>query len=483
MSDRTVAFKGGIWTGISTIVTMSTQILRLVILTRFLEKSDFGIVSITNMVIGLCLTFTDLGFASVIMYKKELSKEEFSSLYWIQFAFFAFVYFVVFILAIPISAFYKEPLLALLIPISALSIIGQAVGKLYDSVLLKRYMFKSLTFRNIISNILSLLLALILAVKGFGVYSLVYSTLFQIVFFNVWNLISGYKYQRLGFTLNIKPVIPLIRMGLYQTGTHILDYLSGKMDVIIMGKLLGTELLGVYDLAKELVIKFVSLIRTVVSKVALPILTNNNNDDEVVKKRFLSITKVVAYICIPTCITVSIYSELIVKILYGDKYFEAIPVVAILALTSMCGSIASFFDMLGVAKGRTDLNFKQTINRIIVTTPIIVVTSYLGLMAVVWGQVLITVIALTLFWKTVLMNTYPMPFRLYLSQFSNYLKVFVLIGVAMRLLMWINPISIVPNWYVQQAIFISVYIVLTIVCIKYFLRDEFAYMKGLIIKK
>lgn len=478
MNDRVLAVKGGIWTGISTLVTMSTQIIRLIILTRFLEKSDFGIVSITNMIIGLCVTFTDLGFASVIMYKKELSKEEFSSLYWIQFFFFIIIYFIVFVFAKPISALYKEPLLAALIPISALSVIGQALGKLYDSVLLKKYLFKSLTFRNIISNILSLFLAWILAAKEYGVYSLVYSTLFQVLFLNIWNLISGYKIQKLGFSFNIKPVVPLIKMGLYQSGTQILDYLSVKMDIIIMGRLLGMELLGVYDLAKELVVKFVTLIRTVVSRVALPILSNNNNDDEIVKQRFLSITKVIAYICIPICISVALFSELIVKIVYGEKYIEAVPVVSIFAIITMCSSIASFFDMLGVAKGCTNLNFKQTINRIIITTPIMIITCLFGLMPVVWGQVLITFISLTLFWRTVLMHTYPMPFKLYFSQFSRYLIAFVIVGFVQCILMWINPLSFVDNWYVQQIIYIFIYILLVVLSGYYYLYEEFNYIKS-----
>lgn len=482
MSDRAIAVKGGIWTGLSTIVTMLTQILRLVILTRFLEKSDFGIVSITNMVIGLCVTFTDLGFASAIMYKKEMSKEEFSSLYWIQFLLFSIIYIFVFLLAKPISIFYKEPLLAILIPIAALSIFGQGIGKLYDSLLLKKYLFKNLAFRNIFSNVASLVLAWLLAIKGYGVYSLIYSTLFQIIFYNIWNFLSGYRIQKICFSIRLKTVIPLIKIGLFQTGTNILDFLSGKMDVMIMGRLLGTELLGVYDLAKELVVKFVSLIRTIVSKVALPILANNNNDDEVVKQRFLSITKVVAYICIPICITLSLYSELIVRVLYGDKYIEAVPVVSIFAILTMCGSIASFFDMLGIAKGRTDLNFKQTINKMIVTTPIIIISCKFGLMAVVCGQVLITAISLFLFWRTVLMQTYPMPFKLYFSQFSRYLIVFAIVAIIIGIIMWINPLSFIGYWYIQQVIYAVIYIIVLLISAKMCLREELIYIKGFLIR-
>ena len=83
-NDKSIALKGGLWTSISTAVTVLTAFARLMILTRFLEKSDFGLVSIVNTVIGLCITFTDLGFASAIMYKKDISQKEYSTLFWMQ---------------------------------------------------------------------------------------------------------------------------------------------------------------------------------------------------------------------------------------------------------------------------------------------------------------------------------------------------------------------------------------------------------------
>ena len=69
---------------ISTFTTASVAVLRLSILTRFLEKSDFGLVALLTMVLGLTQTFADLGFSSAMMHKKKLSTQEFSSLYWIQ---------------------------------------------------------------------------------------------------------------------------------------------------------------------------------------------------------------------------------------------------------------------------------------------------------------------------------------------------------------------------------------------------------------
>lgn len=84
MNIKQQAIFGAKWTTISTLTTAVIQVLRLSILARFLDKSDFGIVAILTFVLGLTNTFADLGFSAAIMHKQELSRNEFASLYWIQ---------------------------------------------------------------------------------------------------------------------------------------------------------------------------------------------------------------------------------------------------------------------------------------------------------------------------------------------------------------------------------------------------------------
>ena len=86
-----------------------------------------------------------------------------------------------------------------------------------------------------------------MAIMGCGVYTLVLSTLFATAFLSVWNFVLGQKHIRLQFYCSVKEILPLIKIGLYQTGTQIVDYLCTKLDVLIIGKLLGMEVLGLYN--------------------------------------------------------------------------------------------------------------------------------------------------------------------------------------------------------------------------------------------
>lgn len=473
--DRSIAIKGVKWTSVSTVATVITQFVRIMILTRFLEKSDFGIVSIVNAIIGLCITFTDLGFSSVIMYKNHISSKEFSTLFWVQLMAFGILYLVLWCLSSLVASFYDEEKLITLIPLAALTVIFQALGKLYDTVLQKQFQFKTIAFRNIFSNILSLFVAVVLAWIGFGVYSLIFSTLIYAFILNSWNFIYGQKVQKIFFYCKPKDIIVLIKIGVFQTGTRILDFISDKIDVMIIGKLLGTETLGVYDLSKTLVNKMVDLVRTVISKVALPILSNSNNNDDVVRSRFLVMTKVVAYIVIPIGVVIALFSREILWIVYGGDYTGAFIIVTVFAFISIINSICSFFDMLGVAKGRTDLNFYNTIVRIVITIPIVCITSLFSIEIVAYGQLVATFLQSIIFWMIVVNHTYPISFIYYFSYFSKWL--FIQLGCFAVIMPFMNiEHSLILNLCIKAIL----YIVIVAVSLFCFMRNDIAYFRKII---
>lgn len=477
-SDKTIALKGGVWTTASTAVTVLTQFARIMILTRFLEKSDFGLVSIINTVIGLCITFTDLGFSSAIMYKKDITQKEYSTLFWLQLMIFGLLYLILWYLSPWVAAFYDESQLSTLIPFAALTVVFQAFGKLYDTVLQKDYQFKTIALRNISTNVFSLIIAVILAWKGFGVYSLILSTLAYAVILNSWNFISGMRVQKVVFYCNPKEVIELLKIGVFQTGTRILDFISNKVDVMIIGKLLGTETLGIYDLAKSLVNTMVDLVRTIISKVALPILSNSNNDDNAVKSRFLVMTKVVAYMVIPIGVILAIFSKEILWIVYGRAYIDASIIVVVFAFIAILNSICSFFDMLGVAKGRTDLNFYNTVVRVVITTPIVYMTSLISIKAVVYGQLVATILQSIVFWRIVVNHTYPLSFIYYFSHFSKWLFIQVSCFVIMELFMSVTNIEsqLILSLFVKTIM----YTLIVITSVSFFMKDDIIYFKNLI---
>lgn len=393
---------GTAWTTLSTVVTSIVQILRLSILSRFLPVADFGVVAILTLVLGLTNTFADLGFSAAIMHKEGLNRNEFSSLYWIQFTIYGIIYILTLSISPYVANFYNEELLSSLIPIIMLELLFYGIGKLYDTLLQKELQFRIMAIRNIVSALCSIIVAIVLAYSGAGIYSLVISTVFHALMLNVWNVITGQKYIKIKLAYDVKSNINLIKIGIYQTGTQILDYLSTRIDILILGKILGATDLGIYNLAKELVSKLYSLINGIVNKVILPYFAKWQNDINRVQDNYSKLLRILSAINYFGYLIMCIAAKPLTLIIYGEEYLAVAPILAILSIWGMLTCVGNPVGNIVVAFGRTDLSFKYTLVRIAIYVPIIYYLSRVGLTAISIGQIFLGFISLELTWLMIL---------------------------------------------------------------------------------
>lgn len=392
MDNKKIVISGAKWMSFSTIATSLVVILRLSILAHFLEKSDFGIVAILTFIHGLTIMFSDMGFATVVLHKQNLSKEEFSSLFWIQMSVYAVLYLFIICFTHPIAVFYSEPLLHILLPLSLIDLFFTAFGKLYEAVLQKNFKFRTIAIRNVTSNVLSLILAVIMAIMGYGVYTLVISTLFASLFLAFWNFLIGQKHIRLQLHCSIKEVLPLVKIGLYQTGTSIVDYFCSKFDVLIIGKFLGMEALGVYNLSKELIYRFILGVNTIVNKVMSPVFSKMQSDVDALRSSYCATLSKLTSLTFAALTLIAVLSTPIVSVLYGSSYQEAGLLVALFACVAMGVAVGNPVSSIIIASGRTELTFKYVWLRALYTAPCIYICSRYSIYIVVIGQILLMVL-------------------------------------------------------------------------------------------
>lgn len=435
---------------ISTIVTSVVGILRLSILARFLDKSDFGIVAVLTFILGLTSMFSDMGFATVIMHKQDIDRRQFSSLFWIQLAVYSVLYLVIVCFTHPIAVFYDEPILHYLIPLSLLDLLFIGFGKLYETVLQKNFEFKILAVRNIVSCILSLILAVAMAAMGFGVYTLVISTLFATAFLGIWNFVLGQKHIKLQFTCSVKENIPLIKIGLYQTGTQIVDYLCTKLDVLIIGKFLGMDALGLYNLSKEFIFKFIQIINSIANKVLAPAFAKIQDEKERMCNSYCQVMQGLTALTFPVLAMIAILNVQVIDILYGSGYEDAGLLTAILSFAAVGTAIGNPVRNIIVATGRTDLTFKYVWVRSVFTIPCVFICSMYSIQMVAWGQVILSFIDYYLQWRMEIKPSINLSFKTLTNSFIRQGSISLIIGAIGYLIVSRNPLFI--NTTILQAI-------------------------------
>lgn len=370
------------WTTVSTVTNGLVQILRLSILSRFLSQEDFGIVAILTFILGLTQVFSDMGFSAAVMSQKKIEIRNFLSLYWLQFWVFVIMMVSVSLCSPFIANYYKSPILLQLIPIMMSELFFVSLGKLYDTVLQKNMEFRTIAIRNMVTASFSLLVAVVLAIQGFGVYSLVLSTVTQTALVNIWNLKSGQNHYRLSFQkVEFKEAKALMKVGYYQMGSQIVDYFASKLDIIIISGTLGVGALGLYNLSKELILKFVIVINTILNKVMLPILTKCQDDMNELKRVFVLCLKNTFILNAPIIGFVILFCENIVILFYGKAFLEAVPIVQILAVWSLFVVIGQPNGLLAIATKKTNLSFWYTIVRLLIMYALLISFGRISLLA------------------------------------------------------------------------------------------------------
>ncbi len=458
--NKTIFFGLG-WTTLSTVTTGVVQLLRLSILTRFVSKEAFGIVAILTMVLGLTRVFSDLGFSASVMSQKDLDRKSFLSLYWLQFIVFNVVMVIVSLCSPFIAGHYNEQSLEILIPIIMSEMFFLSLGKLYDTILQKHMQFRVIAIRNIVAAFISLVVAVLMAWWGCGVYSLVISTVLQAVIINLWNLYAGQwqfplSLQRIDF----KAARSLMNVGFFQMGTQIVDYVASRLDVLVIGEFLGMEALGVYNLTKELVLKFVVVVNSIVNKVMLPVLSLKQSNLAELKSTFRSFINKLSVINTPIVGFVIIFSMSILRILYGDKYMDASITVKVMAVWSLFVVLGQPNSLLAIATKKTNVSFAYTIMRFVIMATMLISFARHTLEGAAITMLVTYMIMFFVNWYMLPRKVIGMGFREYIAQFFKSCM-----GTACAVLVAIGTRHIIPHmlpglgYYGIEAICLVVYAV------------------------
>jgi len=392
--------KGVVWTTASTVVRSVVSLLQVAILTRFLEKSDFGIVAIASLFLGFTQIFLDLGISAGIMHKQDTTPKQYSSLFWLNIIMGVLLTAILCACSPLVAKAYKEPELVKIISLLSFTIFFSALGSQHRTIQQKKMRFKYISLVEIITAVLSLALAVVLAYKQYGVYSLVYANLFHTASAGLIFLGIGLYHDRnISFHFKLSETYDYLKIGVFSIGSQVLDYFSRELDILIISATLGKEVTGVYSLCKKLVMAIYGAVNPILTKVITPIFALIQKEKDRVRQLYYDIVESLALINMPIYCLIAIFATGILKYLYGDQYIDGALVLAFISLTYGVNTTGNPVGSLQIAMGRTDSGFYWTICRIIFTSIAIYIGAQFDINAIALSMLILNFVVNPVFWR------------------------------------------------------------------------------------
>lgn len=420
MSLKQIAFKGVKWTALSSVFAVGIQLLQVVVLSRYLDKRDFGLMAMALFVINFSQIFMDLGISNVIIQKRDINSLQLSTFYWLNILIGGIIYGFIALLAPFISWFYKEPELIPILHLVGVTFLIMPLGQQFDVLMQKIFHFKPISIITICSKTGGFVLSIIMAVRGFGVFSIVYGNIFNAVLNSTLMMLVGLKYYKpkLAFSFGAIRGKGFFSFGGFQMGAKIVYSLTMQIDTLFIGKVLGMDALGMYNIAKMIATRPAMVISMVSSKVSFPVFAQLQNDIEKLKDAFLKFLHLLAASNAPIYTIIIVFAKPLIEILFSTQWIEVVPCVRWLALASCLNSIWNAVAILLLAQGKAKVDFFGNLILVIFIPISVLLGQRYGLTGIAMVLSLARLFFLILSWRIFIRKGLPnCRFNIYLSSF------------------------------------------------------------------
>lgn len=369
MELKTLALKSILWEGSGKVVRQTYSWIIMILLARLLNPSVFGIMAMASMIIALGELINDAGFGVAVVQKEKLDEYDLSTSFFCS-LFIGFSIFLIIYLTTPaISSYFNKPQLNDILKFLSILFILGALRVVHLSLLKRELKFGIIVKCSIRSEFISGIISLLLAYLGYGVWSLVYGAFIREALFTIQIIINSHWKPK--FVFSFDRLHGLVKFSLPVTGNRILWYFNQHFDILIIGKFLGDNILGIYRIAFVLGRAPLKKIWAMVSRVMLPIFSKLQTDNVRIRKYYFASVKYLALIIVPSSIGLFIMAEEFVLLFLKEKWLPIlIPLRVFLMLTIIECLVLSVAPVLN-ARGKPILNLIISMIRTIVVIPAI----------------------------------------------------------------------------------------------------------------
>lgn len=386
MSLKKQAISGVFWSSIQLFGTQGVSFLVSVILARLLMPSEFGLIAMLGIFMGVGTVLISGGLTQSLIRTQDADEEDFATVFYFNLAGSVLIYIIIFLCAPFIAKFYNQELLVLIIRVYAITFIINAFGAIQLTRLNKMMDFKTQMKISIPSTILSGITGITLAYMEFGVWSLVWSGIVQALagaiqlwYWSQWKPLWVFSKEKFNHHFHF---------GAKLMFSGLLDVIFTNAYTIIIGRFFAPAQVGFYNRADTLQMLPVGTISSVVSKVTYPLFSSIQNDDIRLKSVYQRIMQMVIFLVAPTLILMAVLAEPLFRFLFTERWLPAVPYFQILCFNGILYPIHSYNLQILNVKGRSDLFLRLEVVKKLMVVVILVISFQFGIYGLLYGSVI-----------------------------------------------------------------------------------------------
>jgi lipopolysaccharide exporter len=351
------------WMTASRVILEGARFLRLFILARLLNASDFGLSGVALFVLATVEMFSELGFSAALVRTTNDVSEYVDTVFWTQLARCVLQATVVYAIAPALCGWMHAPDAVLLVRVSALWLVLRGFVSPGQILATRELQFEKIFAMNVTEAVIAVVSS---AVFGFWLRS-AWAIIAAMLAAQLAATISSYWVApfRPRFHFNLARFRELSAFGRWVTASNAVIFLSMEADKFLVSRYFGSTSLGFYSLAA----KIASIPRVIsselVARVAMPMFAKMQNDREKLRRTYQTVETGMICVAGGIAVTVAILAYPTVHFILGAKWAPVVGFLFILPFSEAIRSVTIVGGELFYACDRPHFRFYLNILRFV----------------------------------------------------------------------------------------------------------------------
>jgi O-antigen/teichoic acid export membrane protein len=387
------------WAMMRQVVTGLVSSAGVLAYTRLLQPEDLGAFGLAFLVFSGLFLLVQAPIRDAVVYFQDRRDGRASKIeshadaaFWLLLGFSVVAVALVMIFAGPLGRFYESPLAAGLTRAMAVTFFFQGVAVVPAALLLKHFRF---AIHEGLQTVYFLILFagwVILAVSGYGPWSLVIAPLAGSVFWSVATWIA------VRFRPALRPgraaYRDILRFSRSLFGSKLITYLKLNVDNAAVGTL-GEASLGVYGFGEDQSAFAVIGVGAPVAQIALPVMAAVQDRLEKLRQIYLDMLRLTATLSTPMQIGAIVLADLGISLAFGEQWTGAVPVFRAYLAFRLVDTLLEISNSAISAIGRPDVRFVVDLAQL----PFFIAGTWFGLqvlggiIGVAWSLAIVRIVA------------------------------------------------------------------------------------------
>lgn len=327
-----------------------------ILLARMLTPADFGLVALAAVITSFAGLLVTAGLTDYLIRVRELRRELVDSAFLFSITVGASLTVLLFVLAPVLGQALGDPRLTPVLRGLAPLFVISGLFSVPQALTVRALRFARLNVAYAVGALISSVAALTVVLLGFGVWGLVAQVLVEALCSGL--LIWRAAGLRPGRAWSRAALAEMLSFGGRLLAGNYLSMANTRADNLLVGVFLGPSALGIYSVAYKFLEQVQDILLTSFRNVLLPIFARLSSEPARLRQAWSKVMSLQLLVVVPLFAVAALSADPLVQVLFGAKWAQAAPIMAVLALSGPLAAFSGSSTVAANAEGRVGASLR-----------------------------------------------------------------------------------------------------------------------------